>query len=238
MKYKAILFDMDGTLLPMDTDEFTKGYFKFLCEKVCPLGIEPKVLINTIWAGVKDMVLNDGSKKNIEAFWEHFKERTGKERDEIEKTCNEFYGNEFKKAKVFTRDNPLASKAVEVAHEKASMVVLATNPIFPFVAQQTRMSFIGLKPEDFDLITSYESDSYAKPNPKYYEDILKRLNLKGGDCLMIGNDEEEDMYAASLLGIDTYLITDDVLRSEKHPYLGKRGSFKEMVEMLENLENE
>ena len=24
---KAVLFDLDGTLLPMDQDEFTKGYF-------------------------------------------------------------------------------------------------------------------------------------------------------------------------------------------------------------------
>ena len=27
---KAILFDLDGTLLPMDQDLFTKTYFKYL----------------------------------------------------------------------------------------------------------------------------------------------------------------------------------------------------------------
>ena len=30
---KAILFDLDGTLLPMNEEEFTKGYFKLLCKK-------------------------------------------------------------------------------------------------------------------------------------------------------------------------------------------------------------
>ena len=30
MKLKAVLFDLDVTLLPMDQNAFTKGYFKLL----------------------------------------------------------------------------------------------------------------------------------------------------------------------------------------------------------------
>lgn len=30
---KAVIFDLDGTLLPMNEDEFTKGYFSLLCKK-------------------------------------------------------------------------------------------------------------------------------------------------------------------------------------------------------------
>lgn len=29
---KAIIFDLDGTLLPMNEDEFTKGIFTLLCK--------------------------------------------------------------------------------------------------------------------------------------------------------------------------------------------------------------
>lgn len=53
---KAILFDLDGTLLPMDQDEFTKGYFRLLAAKLAPYGYEPKTLIDTIWAGTAAMV--------------------------------------------------------------------------------------------------------------------------------------------------------------------------------------
>ena len=53
---KAILFDLDGTLLPMDQDEFTKGYFKLLAAKLAPYGYEPKTLIDTVWAGTAAMV--------------------------------------------------------------------------------------------------------------------------------------------------------------------------------------
>ena len=39
---KTILFDLDGTLLPMDQDAFTKAYFKSLSEYLLPFGYEPK----------------------------------------------------------------------------------------------------------------------------------------------------------------------------------------------------
>lgn len=35
--YKNILFDVDGTLLPMDVHEFVKYYFGSLCEKMIPV---------------------------------------------------------------------------------------------------------------------------------------------------------------------------------------------------------
>ena len=34
MKLTTILFDLDGTLLPMDNDAFTRGYFKLLAAKL------------------------------------------------------------------------------------------------------------------------------------------------------------------------------------------------------------
>ena len=40
MTLKMVLFDLDGTLLPMVMDEFTGGYFKMLAEKLNPYGYE------------------------------------------------------------------------------------------------------------------------------------------------------------------------------------------------------
>jgi len=34
--------DLDGTLLPMDNDEFTRGYFRLLTLKLAPHGYDPK----------------------------------------------------------------------------------------------------------------------------------------------------------------------------------------------------
>ena len=64
-KYKAILFDMDGTLLPMDNEVFTKGYFKELAKKLSPIGLEPQKLVDSVWAGTKQMIKNDKFAKII-----------------------------------------------------------------------------------------------------------------------------------------------------------------------------
>ena len=235
-KYKAILFDMDGTLVPMDMHEFTKGYFVLLGKKLAEYNIPHEKLVAAIWEGTGAMVKNDGSCKNSDVFWKRFDELIpGLPLEEVEKKCSEFYSNEFVEAKIFTQDNPLAKEAVKIAHEKAEIVALATNPLFPMGGQITRMTWVDLKPEDFALVTCYEEDRYCKPNPKYYETVCERLGVKPEECLMIGNDEYEDMYACSVVGMDGYLVTDTMIASEKYPWDGPRGSFKDLIEMLNNL---
>lgn len=53
---KAVIFDLDGTLLSMNEDEFTKGYFSLLCKKLSKFGYEPNELINVVWQGTKSMI--------------------------------------------------------------------------------------------------------------------------------------------------------------------------------------
>ena len=60
MSYRLFIFDLDGTLLPMDMERFTNGYFQLLTEKMAPLGYAPKALIDAVWAGTAAMV-NMGS---------------------------------------------------------------------------------------------------------------------------------------------------------------------------------
>ena len=40
-----ILFDLDGTLLPMDQEVFTRAYFRRLAEKLAPRGYDPEQLV-------------------------------------------------------------------------------------------------------------------------------------------------------------------------------------------------
>lgn len=234
-KYQAILFDLDGTLLPMETEGFTKGYFKFLFAKLAKYGLEAQSFGKLMWAGVAAMVKNDGRESNEDAFWHSFEAMTGLKKETVNPDCLEFYGKEFHAAKQFTGENPLAKEAVDAAHLAAQKVVLATNPLFPLVGQQTRMSWIGLSSEDFDLVTSYETDCYCKPNPLYFQKICERLSVDPKQCLMIGNDETEDMAAASAAGLDCYLVTDWKVAGKEKSWEGPQGSFTELVEMLHSL---
>ena len=232
---QAIFFDMDGTLLPMDIEGFMKLYFKGLCGALCPLGVTPEKLVEVVWAGTKDMVKNDGAMTNEARFWQTFEKMTGLSAEPFIPVSNAFYKEGFAASKAATGENPLAMEAVRLAREKAEKVVLATNPLFPMNGQVTRMGFVGLKPEDFDHVTSYENSRYCKPNPEYYLQLCREFDLDPAQCLMIGNDEREDMYAASLAGMQGFLVTDGLIPCKEHPWQGPRGTFAELVEMLKNL---
>ena len=172
MKYKAVLFDLDGTLLPMDQDIFTKTYFGELVKKLVPLGYEPDSVVSAIWAGVKAMVLNDGTIYNEEAFWNEFTRILGEKVLNDKPVLDEFYCVDFDKVKSSCGYSPESKEIVDKLKEKGVRVVLATNPLFPSVATRKRIVWAGLKPEDFELFTTYENSRYCKPNPEYYKEIL------------------------------------------------------------------
>lgn len=232
MNYQMVLFDLDGTLLPMDQDEFTKGYFKLLAAKLAPYGYEPKQLVDTIWAGTAAMVKNDGSRSNEEAFWEKFRETYGEKADSDKPLFEDFYAKAFQNAKECCGFNPLASETVHAIKQAEVRVVLATNPIFPSIATESRIRWAGLEPEDFELYTTYENTGYCKPNPDYYRDILNKLNIQPEDCLMVGNDVTEDMIAASV-GMDVFLLTDCMInREQKDISVYPHGSFEQLLAYL------
>ena len=235
MRYQAILFDLDGTLLPMDLEAFTKLYFVALAKELASFGFTPETLFKPFWAGTKAMMANTTGKLNSDVFWETFSAMTGVARETVEPVCDAFYAGGFQSGRVATKENPLAVEAVRLAREKADQVVLATNPLFPMAGQKTRLSWLGLTPEDFDLVTCYTSDRHCKPNPAYFIDICARLNLDPAKCLMIGNDDREDMHGATAAGMDAYLVTDCRIPAADAPWQGPQGSFADMLTMLKTL---
>ena len=166
---KNILFDLDGTLLPMDMEKFTQGYFKRLVMKAAPRGYEPEKLIKSVWAGTAAMVKNNGGITNEEAFWNKFSEIYGKEKAGADKPMfDEYYCKEFSGVREDCGFDPAAAETVKTLKEKGFALVLATNPIFPAAATESRVEWAGLDKNDFLLYTTYENSHYCKPNPKYY----------------------------------------------------------------------
>lgn len=213
---KAVFFDLDGTLLPLNDVEFTNGYFGLLCKKLAPLGYIPDELVKVIWAGTKQMIKNDGSKTNEEAFWEYFDSYYGDNKVKDKDIFDAFYTEEFRQTKVYCKDNPYAREIIDFLHSNNIKVVLATNPLFPKVGVLTRLGFIGLEEKDFDYITTYHNSTYAKPNPMYYTEIITNLGLKPDEVLMIGNNELEDGIASKGANIPRcYMTGDYVIKSDK-----------------------
>ena len=212
MEIKAVLFDLDGTLLPMDQDEFVRSYYKLLAVKLAPLGYEPQKLIDSLFVGVKAMIKNDGSKLNEEAFWEVFTSIHGEASVNEKPILEEFYKNEFHQVKSVCGENAGAKSMVSDLREKGKKVILATSPLFPAVATKSRMSWAGLSPDDFDYVTTYENCRFTKPNPKYYEELLNVIDCKPEECLMIGNDVVDDMVTKEM-GMQVFLLTDCLINN-------------------------
>ena len=208
----TFLFDLDGTLLPMNQDKFIDLYFKGLASKLTPYDFEPKVLIEAIWEGTRAMIGNDGTIYNNERFWDTIIRILGDKVLELEPIFYDFYKNEFQGLIEVTSPSSLVKKSISLLKEKGYRLILATNPLFPRVATYSRISWAGLEPEDFEWITTYENSSFCKPNINYYKEILSNTGVTVDQCIMVGNDLAEDMIVKTI-GMNTFLVTDCLINS-------------------------
>lgn len=229
----TILFDLDGTLLPMDQEVFIKDYTARLTKKLMPYGYDGKGLMKGLWKSVEYMISNDGSHRNEELFWEVFTKELGPEIREREDLFLEFYENEFQETAKVCGFSEKAGETVRALKEAGCHLILATNPVFPPEATHSRVRWAGLDPSDFDYITTYDNSCGCKPNIHYYEEILQKTGCKPQECLMVGNDIEDDMVAEKL-GMNVFLLTDCLINREgKDIAHYPQGGFEELMEWIQ-----
>ena len=234
MSIKMVLFDLDGTLLPMNQELFLKAYFKGLVSAMLPHGYEPTELIGAINKGTVSMVTNQGEKTNEEAFWEAVTSVYG---DRILKDSvyfDEFYlsPDGFDAVRSVLGYTEKSRETVDLIKGLGIRIALATNPAFPSIATEKRIAWAGLEPSDFELYTTYENSHFCKPNLAYYKEIIEKLGVSAEDCLMVGNDVGDDMVAESL-GMKVFLLTDCLInKTEKSPSDYPNGSFDELIRFI------
>ena len=235
MKITTVLFDLDGTLLPMDQNVFIKAYFGGLARRLAPHGYDPQKLIDSIWQGTAAMVKNNGDVTNEERFWQGFEAAYGKPARQDEEHFAAFYREDFDKVRTSCGYTPAAREIVDTAKSCGLRVALATNPIFPAMATERRIAWAGLTPSDFELVTTYENSRHCKPNPDYYRDVMQTLGVKPEECLMVGNDVGEDMIAETL-GARVFLLTDNLINSKNVDIsVYPNGSYADLINFIKNL---
>ena len=207
---KNILFDLDGTLLNMDQDKFLELYMLSLYNYSKEEYKDVYELIDLIKKGVYLMVNNNGKLTNEEVFYNHFKSFHKDNTDALLKKYEEYYNSDFIITKESTSLKKVAPLLIKELKEKGYNLILATNPIFPRIATLNRIKWAGLDPNDFMYISTYENSHYSKPNIKYYEEILNKLNLNKEECLMIGNDTSED-YVITNLDIPCIILKENLI---------------------------
>jgi FMN phosphatase YigB (HAD superfamily) len=233
----TILFDLDGTLLPMDMKLFEKIYFSELCTYFKDI-LPPEKLTEYIWKSTTAMVKNTELRTNEEVFFEDFKKNVGENIAIFEDRFNIFYDTNFQKVKDSVKEVPAIKESVRLLKSKGYDIVIATNPLFPRKAIYHRIKWAGFEPEEFMYISSFEQNHYCKPQVHYYSEVLEHIGKNPEECMMIGNDVQEDLVA-SKLGIKTYLITDNVLHRNNEEiqsdYIGNYDDFLNFVKELPSI---
>lgn len=228
--------DLDNTLLPVITqDDFVRIWFSDVAKKFYDRKLNQAVALNAINEGCRAMMLNDGKKRNNEVFYDVATEKSGYSKELLEEVLTDYYDTTFSNVKSITEDNPYAPEIARLMKEKATYTAIATMPLFPLAACDRRMRWTGISADRFDLVTSFDQSSYAKPNPLYFQEIIDRFGVKPQETLMIGNDVREDMIPCRAIGADVFLVTDHIISHDLDFKRFRQGTYPELVKFLNQL---
>lgn len=229
---RCLLWDLDGTLLPADSQLLIREYLRLLAGEVTSL-IDPELFTAELQRATWQMMVGpNGTETNESLFWKAFVPRVKLDRSVLEALLNRFYEGKYNLLASLVEPNPMGLHCIEAAVGRGYRNVLATNPVFPLVALKQRLSWVNLRESHFALITSLENMHYCKPKLEYYAEILESLGADPQECLMIGNDVDEDLVAGNL-GMATFLLEGYVLnRNSISPQPTYQGTWEDLYNLI------
>ncbi len=201
-----LLFDLDGTLLHFNMNEFIDQYLSMIKNHFADVR-EPQHIPAWILQGTDLMLRNNGERLNSEIFLEFFSARSGLPEALVWQRFLNFYQTDFGTLIGLTKSVTAARAVLEAAVAKKYKLVLATQPVFPLVAIRQRLQWADLNDLPFELITHIENMHACKPSRSYFEEILKILHIQPEQCLMVGNELHTDM-ASKQAGIKSFYLSD------------------------------
>ncbi|MBI5302318.1 MAG: HAD family hydrolase [Chloroflexi bacterium] len=206
---KALLFDMDGTLVDISMQTFLPQYFGALSKKLAHL-VAPEKLIVQLHASTKVMMNNsDPTRMLVDAFSADFFPKLGLTREQLEPLFHDFYATEYRALSTYARRVAGVREVLTRAFAATRKVALATGPFFPLTAITQRLEWGGVGDFPYALVTSYETMHTSKPHAAYYREIATQLDVAPEECVMIGDDPQMDMTPARRAGMKTFWITND-----------------------------
>jgi len=233
----TIFFELDETLIPIVHEKILEVYFDELGKKFSDLA-DAETVIRHFGESMEMVLINDGKATNEVVFKRRLSILTGSWYDTCLERLEDFYRNEFKKIRQAISRNGTMINVVKRLKEKGYTLVVASKPVLPKKAIIQILQWGGYRADDFDYITTMENSSFSKPNVKFYNEILEKLDKEGEECLMVGCEPSEDMIA-NRAGINSYLLTDYIvnkgLKTIISDYVGNTRDFSKFAEELPDL---
>jgi FMN phosphatase YigB (HAD superfamily) len=208
---KTFLFDLDGTLLGMNTRSFTETYFGELARALHGLVPADGLARNMLSATARMQEDDSPGGTNLTKFRAAFADLyPDVDHQAVWDRIMEFYATTFDRVQdVVSRNEPL-HRSVDYLRGRGCRVLLTTNPIFPQLATYKRLAWAGFAPAAFEYISTMENCTYSKPNARYWQYVTTLMHVDPAQAVAVGNDASEDVSARAV-GIETYLVTDYLL---------------------------
>lgn len=219
---KTILFDLDDTLLGNHVEQFLPHYFSLITQYAKSI-IDPQKFMGLLMAGTQAMIDDkDPTVTNREAFWDYFHAQTGLDSNITEAFFLRFYQEQFPAIQQSVTAKPIAPTLMQTCVDHNLQIVIATNPIFPQIAQEQRLAWAGVPVDQFPyaLVTDYQNMHAIKPDPAYYNEILEKVGANPASTIMVGDDWKNDIIPANQVGLKTYWISESTPEDTAIPLLG------------------
>lgn len=206
---RALLIDLDDTLLKNDVARFIAAYLDLLARALAVFG-PPERVLQGLQRGTQAMLTNtDPAMLLIDAFLHAFCESTGSDQSQVAEAIHRFYAESYPRLAGLTAPMDGAADLLRTASERGMEIAIATNPLMTRHAVEQRLDWAGVAVSSFPyaVITTVEDFHFAKPRPAYFAEILARLGRLPEEAVMVGNDPGEDLRPAATLGLQCFHVT-------------------------------
>lgn len=192
--FKALLLDMDGTLLDINFSDFMGEYLAGISARFADK-IQPEQFEQQLLASTGAMLFNKSERTVEEAFLHDFNASLPLPDDAVER-FEAYYEEDFPLLGKWGQPVAGARELIEAALAKGLPVVIATAPLFPEPAIMERLRWAGLADLPYHMVTTSTTMRRSKPTPQYYEEIAERIGVPPSQCFMVGDETVMDGAAA------------------------------------------
>lgn len=210
---KAVVFDMDSTLLDINLSAFVAVLAKEEASLLADIGRKnPLSMFAAYTAALFELnrADRDNEGTNRELFDSIIERRGGVMlADPIIADALAFFEREVlphrNDAIIGAKPMPGGREALSCVLDRGLRIALLTNPCFGEACIGCRMGWANIQDMPFELVTTMENTRRSKPSPTYYHDALDAMGLAPDEVLMVGNDPRRD-FPDPDIGLQTAFV--------------------------------
>lgn len=234
---KAVLLDLDDTLISTNTALFFPTYLKALGEYASSIAPANTFIQKIVVAYNEALATYDVTNQLYPRFLQRAVAnlQNVKNEQELKQLFTSFYEENYSTLREMIHPRPETPPFLQWLLEHDYHIAIATNPAIPESAILQRMAWGGI-PADaypFAAITTLENMHFGKPQPEYFEEIVMRLGIGTNEAIMIGDDWENDIVGAAACGLNTFWITEcGMLPPDDIPITGY-GTYQHLIALIQ-----